>query len=558
MSYINKMIDNPDEFEGFDMSSLRMDEAFLQIINSSPNSIYIYELISECIKCPYKKFIAVPSGSTLIKLKTRFKTIYRLLNTQVGATHPVDNDDFVCGIKQDFGQFGVYKLETNGIICNTRVLKQPVNIYLPILTVILIYSIFFLIPLYSIVKKYVFKKDVKNESDPVTTKERLKSLDTFRGISIVLMIFVNYGGGGYVFTDHAVWNGLQVADLVFPWFLWIMGVCIPISIRSVLKKETPKGTAFLNILRRSCTLFAIGLFLGSGTNLEKLRIFGVLQRFGICYLVVATMCLFLMEVDYAEFDRKWKNYFSEILHTYKMWIIILIILIIYCLVIFLVEIDGCPKGYLGPGGFHENGKYFNCTGGVTGHIDEVILGNHIYQYPTIKEIYNSKPFDPEGIFGCLTSIIQVFLGVKAGIILLTIKCYKKRAIRWTFWAFYTGLIGAVLCGFSKENGVIPLNKNLWSLSFVLVTSSLAFLLLTFCYLLIDVIKIWNGKPFLFAGMNAIIMYIGHSITYSNFPIRWDVDNNETHFLRLFENVWGTMCWILVSYYLYKKKIFYSI
>lgn len=63
------------------------------------------------------------------------------------------------------------------------------------------------------------------------------------------MIFVNYGGGGYRFTEHAVWNGLTVADLVFPWFMWIMGVCIPMSISSTLKKDIPRHKTFLNILR---------------------------------------------------------------------------------------------------------------------------------------------------------------------------------------------------------------------------------------------------------------------------------------------------------------------
>ena len=62
-------------------------------------------------------------------------------------------------------------------------------------------------------------------------KSRVRSLDTFRGVAIMIMIFVNDGGGGYWFMEHATWNGLYVADLVFPWFIWIMGVCIPMSVR---------------------------------------------------------------------------------------------------------------------------------------------------------------------------------------------------------------------------------------------------------------------------------------------------------------------------------------
>jgi predicted acyltransferase len=80
-------------------------------------------------------------------------------------------------------------------------------------------------------------------------KKRLKSLDIFRGIAILLMIFANSGGGRYWWIDHAVWNGLHIADLVFPWFLFIMGVCIPMSIRSQLYHKVPKNQIILKIVK---------------------------------------------------------------------------------------------------------------------------------------------------------------------------------------------------------------------------------------------------------------------------------------------------------------------
>lgn len=80
-------------------------------------------------------------------------------------------------------------------------------------------------------------------------KKRLKSLDIFRGIAIVLMIFVNSGGGHYWWIEHAVWNGLHFADLVFPWFLFIMGVCIPLSIKSQITRQIPKKEIITNIIR---------------------------------------------------------------------------------------------------------------------------------------------------------------------------------------------------------------------------------------------------------------------------------------------------------------------
>lgn len=100
-----------------------------------------------------------------------------------------------------------------------------------------------------------------------------------------------------------------------------------------------------------------------------------------------------------------------------------------------------------------------------------------------------------------------------------------------------------------------------SISFVLVTSSLAFILLCVSYYIIDMKKWWTGKPFLFAGMNSTIMYIGHNMTYSNFLIHWYIDEasaNKTHFMSLLDDVWATGIWVFVAYYLYKIKFFFSI
>lgn len=93
------------------------------------------------------------------------------------------------------------------------------------------------------------QEDAELNEDKPLVKPRLRSLDTFRGLTIVLMIFVNSGGGRYWWIEHATWNGLHIADLVFPWFLWIMGVCIPMSVKSQLGRNTPKKDMLINVLR---------------------------------------------------------------------------------------------------------------------------------------------------------------------------------------------------------------------------------------------------------------------------------------------------------------------
>jgi heparan-alpha-glucosaminide N-acetyltransferase len=393
------------------------------------------------------------------------------------------------------------------------------------------------------------------------------------------MIFVNYGAGGYPVLEHAAWNGLHFADLVFPWFMWIMGACIPISLMSSFRRQTSNKSIFFNVLKRSIKLFCLGIFLGSGSTLECMRVFGVLQRFGICYFVVTIVCLFLMRRDLTKsevchgqalasvdlkicFQHKIGKFLSDLINLYKGWIAVLLILFVYCMLLFLLADEGCPRGYLGPGGWHDHGKYFNCTGGATGYIDRVVLGKNMYQNPTNKEIYlGTQAFDPEGILGCLTSIVHVFIGVQAGMILLVYQEHSERLIRWLSWSVVCGIIGGGLCSFSKDDGVIPVNKNLWSISFVLVMCCFAFLLLSICYVLIDVKSWWSGKPFLFAGMNAILLYAGHEMTYGHLPMRWTVycgKDHGTHLIALFENLWGTGFWVVVSYYWYKVNYFFTI
>nr|CAI5862246.1 unnamed protein product [Callosobruchus analis] len=382
-----------------------------------------------------------------------------------------------------------------------------------------------------------------------------------------MMIFANFGCGNYEYLNHAKWNGLHFADLIFPCFVWIMGACIPISLNSSIKKGLSNKQLMLSVLKRSTKLFLLGIFLGGGVDISHLRIFGVLQRFGISYLVVSLICILTMDRSPPDIDDEIdepspiKLYFSDILKISVGWIFVLIITAIHSVIIFTVAAPGCPSGYLGPGGLHQNRSYENCTGGATGYIDELILGTHRYQYPTIYHVYEARPFDPEGILGCLTTILQAYLGVQAGVTLLVYKKHSQRLFRWLLWGIIVGALGGALCGFSKEDGLIPVNKNLWSLSFVLVTSCFAFSFLSLCYVLVDYKKIWTGKPFLFAGMNAILMYIGHEMTENNFPVRWYPHNENsdvlrhTHFNALLSDTWGAAFWLLVSYYLYKIKYF---
>ncbi|OQR76648.1 heparan-alpha-glucosaminide N-acetyltransferase-like, partial [Tropilaelaps mercedesae] len=280
------------------------------------------------------------------------------------------------------------------------------------------------------------------------------------------------------------------------------------------------------IVTRSVKLFVIGLILnssGGNNNIASLRIPGVLQRFAISYFIVATVhTLRVIPTEVTEGWRGASSKLRDVIFYWPEWLLMSFLVAIHLLVIIALPVPGCPTGYLGPGGLHMGGAYFNCTGGAAGYVDRLILGTtHIYQRSSAKKVYHGNlPHDPEGLLGCLTSIFLTFLGLQAGKILLTYPNHFHRISRWISWAIICGLLAGILCGFSKENGAIPVNKNLWSLSFVLCNASSAFVLLTLMYIAIDVLNLWAGGPFIYPGMNSIIVYVGHMLVTGMLPWFW--------------------------------------
>eukprot|EP01116_Phalansterium_solitarium_P005045 TRINITY_DN1632_c0_g2_i2.p1 TRINITY_DN1632_c0_g2~~TRINITY_DN1632_c0_g2_i2.p1 ORF type:complete len:591 (-),score=-20.79 TRINITY_DN1632_c0_g2_i2:219-1991(-) len=274
------------------------------------------------------------------------------------------------------------------------------------------------------------------------TTGRLRSLDTFRGASLCIMIFVNYGGGRYWYFNHSAWNGLTVADLVFPWFIFIMGAAIPMAFGALERNRTPRHLVLYKIVRRSIILFCLGMFLiNNGYDLDHWRVPGVLQRFAVSYLAVSLIVVFVpsqkptpkpvnvMSVRDSEGEDsplllrappprppppKWYNgLFGDIGPFWLQWLVVMTILFAWLMLTFVYNVPGCGAGYLGPGGIGDGGKYQNCTGGAAGYIDKMVLGpNHSYQSPTCKALYLTEGYDPEGILGCLTSIFLCFLGVQ--------------------------------------------------------------------------------------------------------------------------------------------------
>ncbi|KAJ6660530.1 hypothetical protein lerEdw1_017527 [Lerista edwardsae] len=274
----------------------------------------------------------------------------------------------------------------------------------------------------------------------------------------------------------------------------------------------------------------------SEVSWDNLRIPGVLQRLGCTYLVVAVLELLFAKPlpENSTLEARYSA-LQDILPYWPQWIFIMVLEALWLCLTFLLSVPGCPRGYLGPGGIGDFGKNPNCTGGAAAYIDHLLLGEkHIYQHPSSSVLYlTTTAFDPEGILGTINSIVMAFLGLQ-------------------------GVISIVLTKCTKDQGFIPVNKNLWSISYVTTLSSFAFMLLLLIYYLVDIKRIWSGAPFFYPGMNSILVYVGHEIFESYFPFKWKMQNTQSHSEHLTQNLIATSLWVIISYILYRKRIFWKI
>ncbi|XP_015686955.1 heparan-alpha-glucosaminide N-acetyltransferase [Protobothrops mucrosquamatus] len=585
--------------------NLKMDQALLRIHNELLiDNLSIYWVSDYCYECLQQELISIQMN------RTSKEAHIVAIDTQHALTLMVNRfkeGKELCRIHYHFGEYGNYslrirRLQSNitNVTCDIIINQNHINSYLPILFAFLIYmAIFIILMIGQIcinteqVRNWFFKKMDPRETDRLINSElgspsrtgsigefpvgiwntasslqRLRSLDTFRGLALTIMVFVNYGGGKYWFFKHQSWNGLTIADLVFPWFVFIMGTSVSLSLSAMLRRGCSKWQLLGKVLWRSLLLFLIGLIVVNPNyclgplSLDNLRIPGVLQRLACTYFVVATLEL-LFAKPTPENSTLETSYpaLQDILPYWPQWLFMLALEGLWLGLTFLLTVPGCPKGYLGPGGIGSLGKFPNCTGGAAAYIDHLLLGGkHIYQHPSSNVLYlTTVPFDPEGILGTINSVFMAFLGLQGGKILLFYKDQHKQIIlRFCVWSIIMGVISMVLTKCSKEAGLIPVNKNLWSISYVTTLSSFAFTLLLLIYYLVDVKKVWSGAPFFYPGMNSILVYVGHEIFENYFPFKWKLHDTQSHSEHLTQDLIATSLWVIISYILYRKRIFWKI
>ncbi|KAE8300096.1 Heparan-alpha-glucosaminide N-acetyltransferase [Larimichthys crocea] len=578
---------------------LRMDEASLTVYNELDSEVLVSWMSERCYQCLYQQLGVVPAGSS----PGQPGSVDFVVGTQHAVTLKINSAQELCRFPFHFGEHGNYSLwvksDSKVVNCSMVTQADPVNSYIPILVAFLVFAGLALV---SAIGKTILRLDpvrallfrvagtmeterlINSElgspgrtGTPVTDNilppppspsKRLRSLDTFRGISLVIMVFVNYGGGRYWFFRHESWNGLTVADLVFPWFVFIMGTSTALSINALLRAGSTRCSLLRKVAWRSAQLFIIGVFIINPNycqgplTWDNLRIPGVLQRLACSYLVVASLDLLVARghLDVLTTDAWWSPGLDVLLY-WPAWLCVLLLEILWLCLTFLLPVPGCPTGYLGPGGIGDMGLYANCTGGAAGFLDRWLLGeSHIYQTPSSRVIYATRmPYDPEGVLGSINSILMAFLGLQAGKIILHYRdLHRSIMSRFLIWGLFLGVISAVLTKCSTDQGFIPVNKNLWSLSYVTTLACFAYVLLVLVYYTVDVKRWWSGAPFYYPGMNSILVYVGHEVFEEYFPFRWRMANSQSHAEHLTQNLVATSCWVLISYVLYRKKIFWKI
>jgi len=303
-----------------------------------------------------------------------------------------------------------------------------------------------------------------------TLSARLVSLDAFRGATMALMVLVNTPGGpkSYGPLNHSEWNGWTITDLVFPSFLWIVGVAITLSLGQRIAAGVPKPRLFLQVLRRAAVIFGLGLIVYAAPNfdLSTQRLLGVLQRIAICYLIASAIYL----------TTRWR--------VQIVWIVAL--LVSYWLIMMLVPVPGYGAGDLAVG--HN----------IANYVDGVVLGAHNYA--------NTKNWDPEGLISTLPSIATALFGIMAGYILRLKRSLAER----TTWLYLTGSI-LIALGLICDIW-LPINKKLWTSSFSLFMAGIDFVIFAGFVWLIDGRGYRRyARPLVIMGMNAIAVYLASEL-----------------------------------------------
>lgn len=303
---------------------------------------------------------------------------------------------------------------------------------------------------------------------------RLTSLDAFRGFTIAAMVLVNNPGDWgnlYPQLAHAKWNGWTFTDTIFPFFLFIGGVSMALSLGRLAAAGADKPRLLAKLAKRAMLIFLIGFVLNFIPNFDihKVRIPGVLQRIALVTLLAAPIVVYL----------GWRAQAAVIAG----------LLALYSMLMLFVPVPDIGAGVLEPG--KDFGSY----------IDRMVLSGHMW--------VQSKTWDPEGLVSTMPALASQLFGVLAGRLLLARLPRTEQIV----WMVFAGLV-CVALGSTFDAILMPVNKSLWTPSYCLMMTGWALLAFAFFYWMLDVNPYaavreaagrWS-KPFVIYGMNALFIF----------------------------------------------------
>jgi predicted acyltransferase len=308
------------------------------------------------------------------------------------------------------------------------------------------------------------------------TAQRLLSLDVARGITIAFMIMVNNNGGpgSWHFMNHAAWNGLTATDLVFPTFVFVMGISAVFAIEARLARGATRAEIVRHAALRAVILCLLGIVVNSFPffELAHIRFYGVLQRIAVCYLAVTLLYLW---------DRR----------VWSLAAVLVVALVGYWLLLRWVPIPGAGT----PG---RDVPFMDVSQNVVSWTDRQLFPHHLY-----RDVPDHNLRDPEGLLSDLPAIGTALMGMLTGIYLRT-----RRRSSATTRGLAAAAIGSLALGYVWSVW-FPLNKNLWTSSYVLAAGGYSLALLTLVFWAVDE-KGWRTRwtwIWIVFGSNAIAAYM---------------------------------------------------
>jgi predicted acyltransferase len=375
------------------------------------------------------------------------------------------------------------------------------------------------------------------------TPSRLLSLDVFRGLCVAGMILVDNPGShqaAYWPLRHAEWNGWTPADLIFPSFLFLVGVSLVFSFCSRLRRGETRKQIFFHAFKRSLVLIALGLLInispGIGVDLHGWRIEGVLQRIALCYLMAAALVL-------------WTSRRAQLAAIAAG-------LLGYWAILRFVPVPG-----LGAPG--HDFPFMDPDRNLVAWLDRALFDGRLY----------NGARDPEGLISTIPALASTLLGVMTGYWLRTEKTPRAKAVVMLVFGVVSFVAGLAW------NQWFPINKNLWTSSFVLLTAGFALMFLALLYWILE-IKQWRRLwtvPVLVFGMNAIAGFVADALVWgpadafkvtgqSGAAVSWHEAANEhlsswglsqPNASLLYSMAAVLLCWTLL-WLLWRKRIFLKI